>query len=175
MAMSDLSKAGIAFKQGLTIVSRTTIADLEKACAAKLPTEYAEFLEKVNGARVSLQNSDKRFEPSAHISWGGTNCFHAQEEFLKVDYLYDKDTALKVYLHAKNCPLGKNFPIASADHNTCFALSLDEKDYGSVKALRIIDANSHHLISGSIMVFMSLPIAPTLTDFFLGLKAIKRN
>ena len=68
MMMSDLSKAGIIFKQGLTIASKTTVVDLEKACGTTFSDDYKEFLEKVNGARIALKDKDPKSVPSATVS-----------------------------------------------------------------------------------------------------------
>ena len=69
MMMSDLSKAGIIFKQGLTIASKTTVVDLEKACGTTFSDDYKEFLEKVNGARIALKDKDPKSVPSATVKW----------------------------------------------------------------------------------------------------------
>ena len=164
MAMSDLSKAGIIFKQGLTIASKTTVADLEKACGATFSDDYKEFLENVNGARIALKDSDAKRVPSANINWVSANFLHQAQEFVGVDYIYDKDTALKVYRNMRHYPIGQVFPVAAANNNTCFVMSLNEKD-----------KEGSHNIMGSVIVCTSLPIAKNVTDFFLSLKSIKRS
>ena len=174
MAMSDLSKAGIIFKQGLTIASRITVADLEKACGVTFSDDYKEFLENVNGARIALKDGDAKHIPSAGISWEGANFLHPAQEFVRVDYIYDKDTALKVFRNMRNYPVGQVFPIAAADNNTCFVMSLSENDKGSIHAVRVYTAGTHTLM-GSVIVCTSLPIAKNVTEFFLGLKSIKRS
>lgn len=174
MAMSDLSKAGIIFKQGLTIASKTTVADLEKACGATFSDDYKEFLENVNGARIALKDSDAKRVPSANINWVSANFLHQAQEFVGVDYIYDKDTALKVYRNMRHYPIGQVFPVAAANNNTCFVMSLNEKDKGTIKVVRVYTEGSHNIM-GSVIVCTSLPIAKNVTDFFLSLKSVKRS
>lgn len=174
MAMSDLSKAGIMFKQGLTVASKTTVADLEKACGATFSEDYKEFLENINGARIALKDSEAKSALAAEVRWAGVNyLLHPEREFIRIDYIYDKDTALKVYKNMCRYPVGPVFPLAAADNTTCFVLSLNEHESGYVKALRLFTAGSH-TVTGSAIVFTSLTIATSVTDFFLSLKPLKR-
>ena len=173
MMMSDLSKAGIIFKQGLTIASKTTVADLEKACGATFSDDYKEFLEKVNGARIALKDKDPKSVPSATVKWESASFLHPEQEFVGVDYIYDKDTALKVYRNMKHYPVGQVFPVAAANNNTCFVMSLNEKDKGSIHAVRVYTESTHNIM-GSVIVCTSLSIAKNVIDFFLNLKSVKR-
>ena len=89
-------------------------------------------------------------------------------------FIYDKDTALKVYRNMRHYPIGQVFPVAAANNNTCFVMSLNEKDKGTIKAVRVYTEGSHNIM-GSVIVCTSLPIAKNVTDFFLSLKSVKRS